>query len=212
MNLHAVVKHYTCLVKNLESFSGIGSLLLRLYLAPVMIQAGWTKWSAFDNTVSWFGNDEWGLGLPFPSLMVTLVILAEFAGGILLLLGLFTRLVTLPLIITMVVAVISVHGENGWPVIADSSSWFADGTLFYNESVMEAPKKLEAARSILKEHGNYKWLTSSGRIVVLNNGIEFAVTYFVMLVALLFMGAGSYFSMDYWLTRYSGGRSSGRSD
>jgi len=37
--------------------------------------------------------------------------------------------------------------------------------------------------------------------VILNNGIEFAATYFIMLLALFFIGAGRYFSMDYWIRR-----------
>ena len=60
---------------------------------------------------------------------------------------------------------------------------------------------LEQARALLKEHGNYEWLSSSGKLVVLNNGIEFAATYLVMLVALFFSGAGRWLSLDYWLSK-----------
>ena len=70
-----------------------------------------------------------------------------------------------------------------------------------NERVMDSVGKLERARELLKEHGNYDWLTSSGKLVVLNNGIEFAVTYLLMLVALFFSGAGRWLSVDYWLAR-----------
>ena len=63
------------------------------------------------------------------------------------------------------------------------------------------------ARDILREHGNYAWLTEKGNLVVLNNGIEFAVTYLVMLLALLFSGGGRYTSVDYYLSRlYPGPR------
>ena len=54
---------------------------------------------------------------------------------------------------------------------------------------------------MLREHGNYGWLTEKGGIVVLNNGIEFGATYFVMLLVLLFHGPGRYVSMDYWIQR-----------
>jgi uncharacterized membrane protein YphA (DoxX/SURF4 family) len=37
--------------------------------------------------------------------------------------------------------------------------------------------------------------------VILNNGIEFAATYFIMLLALFFIGAGKYLSVDYWIAR-----------
>ena len=36
---------------------------------------------------------------------------------------------------------------------------------------------------------------------MLNNGIEFAATYFIMLLALLYLGAGQYVSVDYWFAR-----------
>jgi putative oxidoreductase len=36
---------------------------------------------------------------------------------------------------------------------------------------------------------------------VLNNGIEFAATYFIMLLVLFFTGAGNYLSLDFWIAR-----------
>jgi len=60
---------------------------------------------------------------------------------------------------------------------------------------------LSKAKSLLKEHGNYDWLTESGNFVISNNGIEWAVTYFVMLLPLLFIGGGKYVSMDYWIAK-----------
>ncbi|MDD2159711.1 hypothetical protein N1078_03865 [Pseudomonas sp. MIL19] len=66
---------------------------------------------------------------------------------------------------------------------------------------MASVDKLERVRELLKQHGNYDWLTSSGKLVVLNNGIEFAATYLVMLVALFFSGAGRWLSLDYWLSK-----------
>ncbi len=37
--------------------------------------------------------------------------------------------------------------------------------------------------------------------MILNNGIEFAATYFIMLLVLLFMGGGRYTSVDYFIGR-----------
>ena len=181
---------------------GVVLLLIRLYLAPVMVQAGWQKLANFDSTVQWFGDAEFGLGLPFPYLLAMLASLAEFVGGLLLVPGLAVRWVSIPLLITMIVAMVTVHAENGWLAIADSNSWLADGTLLMNPSVMEAPEKLAAAKSLLEEHGYIEWLTSSGNFVILNNGIEFAATYFVMLLVLLCFGAGRYTSIDYYLSRF----------
>ncbi|MCY7294012.1 HvfX family Cu-binding RiPP maturation protein [Alteromonas sp. a30] len=201
MNLSEKYLPLQNLLNKTNIFDGLAPLLLRLYLAPVMIQAGWNKYSAFSDTAAWFGNPDWGLGLPMPGLLAALAIAAELVGGVLLLVGLATRWVAIPLMITMLVAAFSVHWENGWLAIADASSWLADGTILYNESIMSAPDKLNAAKSILQEHGNYNWLTSSGKFVVLNNGIEFAMTYFIMLFSLFFTGGGRFTSIDYFLSK-----------
>ncbi len=174
---------------------GLAPLLLRLYLAPVLMQAGWNKLMAFDDTVAWFGNPDWGLGLPFPELMVALAAGTEFIGAWLLVFGLAVRWISIPLMITMLVAALTVHWQNGWLAIADASSWLA------NDRVMEAAGRLQAGRSLLQQHGHYDWLTGRGSFVILNNGIEFAATYFVMLLSLFFTGAGRYVSVDYWLER-----------
>jgi uncharacterized membrane protein YphA (DoxX/SURF4 family) len=174
---------------------GIAPLLLRLYLAPVFLQAGWNKLSHFEDTAAWFGNPEWGLGLPMPEVMAALAAGTEFIGGILLIVGLAVRWISIPLMITMLVAAFAVHWENGWLAIADGGSWLA------NDRVMEAQERLAAAKSILQEHGNYSWLTGRGSVVILNNGIEFAITYFVMLLSLFFTGAGRFVSFDYFIEK-----------
>lgn len=192
---------YQQIVARLQVADGIPLLLLRLYLAPVMIQAGWNKASSFDSIVDWFGNDDYGLGLPMPLVMAFLATAAELVGGVLLLLGALTRLVSIPLMVTMIVAMVSVHAKNGWLAIADASSWLADGTILLNENIMAAPEKLAAAKSLLQEHGHYDWLTSSGNFVVLNNGIEFAATYFIMLLVLFIYGGGRFFSVDFYMNK-----------
>lgn len=192
---------YTRLLTALRSTDAFPLLLVRLYLTPVLLQAGWNKYLHFADTVAWFGDPVWGLGLPFPTLLATLAIAAEIGGSLLLLVGLFTRLAALSLSITMLVAILTVHAENGWLAIADASSWLADGTILHSERILAAPEKLERARAILQEHGNYDWLTESGQLVVLNNGIEFAATYLVMLLCLVWFGGGKYLSLDYFVQR-----------
>ena len=198
---------YQQIIARLQVADGIPLLLLRVYLAPVMIQAGWNKASSFDSIVDWFGNDDYGLGLPMPLVMAFLATAAELVGGVLLLLGALTRLVSIPLMVTMIVAMVSVHAKNGWLAIADASSWLADGTILLNENIMAAPEKLAAAKSLLQEHGHYDWLTSSGNFVVLNNGIEFAATYFIMLLVLFIYGGGRFFSVDYYVNKAMGSKS-----
>lgn len=177
----------------------LAPLLLRLYLAPVFWVAANNKWNPFDadsslqGTIDWFGNPDWGLGLPFPEVMAYLAWGAEYFGAILLLLGLAVRWIAIPLMVTMIVAATTVHWHNGWQAIHDKMSPFA------SPNVDAAIERLQRAKSILQEHGNYGWLTEHGNFVVLNNGIEFAATYFVMLLALFFLGGGRYLSSDYWI-------------
>lgn len=179
----------------------LAPLLLRAYLVPVFWVAANNKWNPLDpdsslqNTINWFGNPEWGLGLPFPEVMAYLAWGAEYFGAILLLIGLAVRWISIPLMVTMLVAAFSVHWQNGWQAIHDPMSAFASA------NATEAIERLDRAKNILQEHGNYNWLTEHGNFVVLNNGIEFAATYFVMLLALFFIGGGRYLSIDYWLAR-----------
>ena len=85
------------------------------------------------------------------------------------------------------------HWDNGWLAISDASSWLA------NDRVLEAANQKAKIIELLKEHGNYRWLTQNGSVTILNNGIEFGATYLVMLVSLLFTGGGKYTSLDHWI-------------
>ncbi len=190
----------------------LAPLALRLYLAPVFWMAGSRKlenpWPGClgdesgpcnlrpkQDIIDWFGNPDWGLGLPLPELMACLAAWTEYFGAILLLAGLAVRWISLPLMFTMIVAALTVHWQNGWLAIAEGSGLFA------TERTAGAIERLDAAKSILQEHGNYSWLTENGSFVVLNNGIEFAATYFIMLLVLFFTGAGKYLSLDFWIAR-----------
>jgi putative oxidoreductase len=172
----------------------LAPLALRLYLVPVFWMAGSNKLQSMESTIAWFGNPDWGLGLPLPALLAWLATLTEAIGAVLLLIGLGVRWISLPLMITMLVAAFAVHWQNGWLAIAEKTGVFA------TERTVEATERLDRAKAILQEHGNYGWLTEHGNFAVLNNGIEFAATYFVMLLALLYLGSGKA-GVDYWLNR-----------
>ncbi|MGB0721235.1 MAG: DoxX family protein [Gammaproteobacteria bacterium] len=179
-----------CWAQNLldatRSLDFLGPLALRIYLFFPMWMAGTKKLSGIEDTAAWFGNPDWGLGLPFPTLMAYLAAYTETIGAICLLIGLAVRWVSIPLMITMIVAAVTVHWDKGWAAIAETP---------------ESAERLSAAQSLLQQHGNYDWLTGSGEFVILNNGIEFAATYFIMLLVLFFIGGGRYLSIDYWIAR-----------
>lgn len=162
----------------------LGPLALRLYLVPVFWVAGTNKLGGMENVINWFGNPDWGLGLPFPTLMAWLAVTAEVGGAAALLLGLATRWFAIPLMITMLVAAFKVHWHNGWQAIADAQSPFP------GDNIEGAMNRLDKAKELLRENGNYEWLTETGNFVISNNGLEWSITYFVMLLALFFTGAG----------------------
>ena len=186
----------------------LAPLALRLYLAPIFIAVGFHKATHFEDIVSWF---EYSLELPAPQLMAFLATAAELLGGFALLFGLAVRWVAIPLMITMLVAIFSAHWENGWFAVAPSDPETSvanvlapigfPGAAESLENSVEVGKRLDRARDILRENGNYSWLTEKGSVVILNNGIEFAATYFIMLLSLFFIGAGRYLSFDYWIAK-----------
>ncbi len=182
----------------------LAPLLLRAYLVPIFWMSGTAKIDLSTlmpkpEVIEWFGNSDWGLGLPVPTLMAFLAGWSELGGSILLALGLAVRWIALPLMVTMAVAAVTVHWENGWLAIAEGAD-----SLFATERTIGAMERLEKAREILQQHGNYDWLTENGDFVILNNGIEFAATYFIMLLTLFFIGGGRYLSLDWWLSRCCG--------
>ena len=183
------------LLDRTRSLDFLGPLALRIYLAPIFIMAGSNKLAHAEHLGPYFAS----LGIPAPELMVYVAALAELLGGIALLAGLAVRWFALPLMFTMAVAAVTAHWDNGWHALPETEltvpwEWRTD-------LIEEANIRKGKARELLQEHGNYDWLTETGSITILKNGIEFAATYFVMLLALFFTGAGRFFSLDYWIAR-----------
>lgn len=85
-------------------------LFLRLILAYGFWEPAKTKWEDIHSVAEWFGS----IGIPAPALNAYLAASTEMAGVFLLILGLGTRLISIPLIITMIVAIKTVHWESGF--------------------------------------------------------------------------------------------------
>ena len=192
--LYTLAAKAQSLLNKTRAFDFLGPLALRLYLVPIFWMAGTKKLADIDSTAAWFGNPDWGLGLPFPEVMAWAASLTEAGGAILLFFGIAVRWISIPLMITMIVAAVTVHLQNGWLAIAEGSGFFA------SERTAGAIDRLDRAKEILKEYDNYEWITENGSLVILNNGIEFAATYTIMLLVLFFIGPGKA-SIDYLISK-----------
>jgi putative oxidoreductase len=101
MNL--IARAQTRLLRLAERLSFLGPTLARLTLGVVFVVSGWGKLHGLDKVTDFFTE----LGIPAPGLNALVASTAEFVCGGLLLVGLLSRLAAIPLIITMIVAIIT---------------------------------------------------------------------------------------------------------
>jgi putative oxidoreductase len=89
-------------------FAWAGPLVMRLVVGYVFMLTGWGKLNNLPQMIQNF--TEWGI--PFPRILTPFVSGVEFFGGILLILGLFTRIPAAMLAVVMLVAIRSAKWEN----------------------------------------------------------------------------------------------------
>jgi len=82
----------------------VPQLLVRLFVGYFFLETGWGKVHSLPAMTERFA--EWGI--PAPAFNAALSGLTELVGGLLVMLGLFTRLISIPMIINMVVATLAV--------------------------------------------------------------------------------------------------------
>jgi putative oxidoreductase len=89
-------------------FTWLGPLFARIVVGWVFMWSGWEKLNNLpqitQNFVDW--------GIPFPHILTPFVSGVEFVGGLLLLLGLLTRVAAVPLVIVMIVAILSAKWDQ----------------------------------------------------------------------------------------------------
>jgi putative oxidoreductase len=95
----------------------LGLLFLRVGVGIILMAHGTTKLADPVGTAAHFAN----LGIPMPWVATPLAIAGEFVGGLGLLLGAWTRLSALGPLVTMVVAIVTVHLGNG--LFAKNGGW-----------------------------------------------------------------------------------------
>jgi putative oxidoreductase len=96
-------------------------LAIRLYWGWQFWQAGYGKLTSIPKVTEYFAS----LGLPAPALNAYFISLLEVGGGILLALGLLSRLIALPLAIDMVVAYVIADREALGSIFSDPDKFYA---------------------------------------------------------------------------------------
>jgi len=152
---------FTGLVSNVKSLS---LLLVRLVLGYSFYEPAMMKWADISSTAMWFES----MGIPLPTLNAYMAASTELLGVVLLTLGLMTRVISIPLIIIMFVAIATVHGENGFAMI-------------------------QAGSEVVNAWVN--GVETQGTLVMLQNGFEIPLYYTIFLLVLVAEGAGK-FSLD----------------
>ena len=95
-------------LKSYSTFINVSIVIVRIYTSAMMLTHGFPKlMRLLDGDMKF--RDPIGLG---PELSLILTVFSEFFCSILIIIGLGTRLATIPLLITMVVVLFIVHGSN----------------------------------------------------------------------------------------------------
>ena len=107
MNIKQMYVEFSRLGEYLKSLS---LLLARLTVAYGFYEPAMMKFSDINSVADWFGS----IGIPFPLLNAYMAATTEIVGVVLLTLGLLTRAISIPLIVVMIVAIVTVHLPNGF--------------------------------------------------------------------------------------------------
>ncbi|MGD9930603.1 MAG: DoxX family protein [Mangrovibacterium sp.] len=101
---------YRQVTGQLDALKSIPLFIIRLVLAYGFYGPATMKLGNIQSIADWFGS----MGFPFPLLNAYLATVTESLGVVLLLLGLGTRIISIPLMVTMLVAIFAVHFPNGF--------------------------------------------------------------------------------------------------
>jgi putative oxidoreductase len=104
------IQMYRKVTGKLSNLQDLPLFFFRLILAIGFFTPAMMKWKNIGGIAEWFGS----MGIPMPTINAYLAASTEMAAVILLPLGLATRLISIPLMITMVVAIVTVHIGNGF--------------------------------------------------------------------------------------------------
>jgi putative oxidoreductase len=116
-----LTKLYGLLVTAASSLQSPFLLLVRLYWGFQMTQTGWGKLHNLAKVTDYFAS----LGVPLPAFTAPFIVDLEFMGGILIMLGLGSRLFALLLTCDMIVAYIAGDREALFSIFSDPDKFYA---------------------------------------------------------------------------------------
>ena len=115
------ISFYDRLLKVLKFLQCPFLLFVRVYWGWQFWQSGWGKLQDISKPIGFFTE----LGIPFPVFNAWFVSLLECIGGILLILGLASRLISIPLVIDMAVAYIAADREALKAIFSEPDKFYA---------------------------------------------------------------------------------------
>ncbi|HVH86332.1 MAG TPA: DoxX family protein [Terriglobales bacterium] len=156
---------YRRLITALNSLQSPFLLLVRLYWGWQFWQAGWGKLQDISKPIGFFAD----LGIPFPVFNAWLISLLECFGGILLFVGLASRLIAIPLVIDMTVAYLTADREALKSIFSEPGKFYgADPYTFWFAALLIlifGPGALSLdwliARYVEKRHGPSQELSAT---------------------------------------------------
>ena len=123
-----ILRMYDGFVKAVSALQSPFLLLVRVYWGWQLSQNGWAKMHNLPKVTEFFSS----LGLPAPHATATFVSTFEFAGGILLALGLLSRIAALGLVIDMFMAYWTADREALLAFFSDPGKFYtADPFIFF---------------------------------------------------------------------------------
>jgi putative oxidoreductase len=116
-----VDKLYRLLIVVTSSLQSPFLLMVRLYWGWQLVQSGWGKLHNIDKVTEFFTS----LGLPAPGLTAHFIASLEFVGGVLLILGLASRLIAIALTINMIVAFVVADHDALMSIFSNPDKFYA---------------------------------------------------------------------------------------
>jgi putative oxidoreductase len=118
--MKTVDKLYALFLRVANSLQSPFLLAVRLYWGWQFVQTGWGKLSHISTTIENFAN----MGVPAPAFNAHFVGLLEAVGGLLLILGLASRLISVPLVINMLTAYVIADREALHSIFSEPDKFY----------------------------------------------------------------------------------------